>query len=88
MINQLVKGIKEKDAPIVVGLDPMLSYVPKHLVKDAFAAYGETLEGACADEVRTVESFESKAENSPFLGAQLYGKVKYTICDGKVVYRG
>ena len=45
MINQLVKGIKEKDAPIVVGLDPMLSYVPKHLVKDAFAAYGETLEG-------------------------------------------
>ena len=37
------------------------------------------------DEVRTVES---KAENSPFLGAQLYGKVKYTICDGKVVYRG
>ena len=27
MINQLVKGIKEKDAPIVVGLDPMLSYV-------------------------------------------------------------
>ena len=42
MINQLVKGIKEKDAPIVVGLDPMLSYVPKHLVKDAFAAYGET----------------------------------------------
>ena len=40
------------------------------------------------DEVRTVESFESKAENSPFLGAPLYGKVKYTICDGKVVYRG
>ena len=35
MINQLVKGIKEKDAPIVVGLDPMLSYVPEHLVKDA-----------------------------------------------------
>ena len=25
----------------------MLSYVPEHLVKDAFAAYGETLEGAC-----------------------------------------
>ena len=47
MINQLVKVIKEKDAPIVVGLDPMLSYVPEHLVKDAFAAYGETLEGAC-----------------------------------------
>lgn len=58
-------------------------------------ACGTLKEGAAADivifapdEVRTVEAFESKAENSPFLGAQLYGKVKYTICDGKVVYRG
>ena len=41
MINQLVKGIKEKDAPIVVGLDPMLSYVPKHLVKGAVDFFNE-----------------------------------------------
>lgn len=47
MINQLIGEIKKKDAPIVVGLDPMLSYVPEHLKKDAFAACGETLEGAC-----------------------------------------
>ncbi len=47
MINQLVKEIKKKDAPIVVGLDPMLSYVPKHLVEDAYCAYGANLEGAC-----------------------------------------
>ena len=46
MINQLVKGIKEKDAPIVVGLDPMLSYVPEHIQKKAFDEFGETLEGA------------------------------------------
>ena len=47
MINQLVKGIKEKDAPIVVGLDPMLYYVTDHLVKYAFAAYLDILEGSC-----------------------------------------
>ena len=47
MINELISKIKKLNAPIVVGLDPMLSYVPEHLVKDAFAAYGETLEGAC-----------------------------------------
>lgn len=35
-----------------------------------------------------VQKFESKAENSPFLGALLYGKVKYTICDGRIVYQG
>jgi orotidine-5'-phosphate decarboxylase len=40
MINELVSRIKEKDAPIVVGLDPMLSYVPDHILKDAFAEYG------------------------------------------------
>ena len=31
--------------------------------------------------------FVSKANNSPFIGYQLYGKVKYTICDGIVVYQ-
>lgn len=31
--------------------------------------------------------FVSKANNSPFIGEQLYGKVKYTIADGKVVYQ-
>jgi dihydroorotase len=35
-----------------------------------------------------VDEFLSKAENSPFLGAYLYGRVRYTICGGKVVYRG
>ncbi len=46
MIQKLIRQIQEKDAPIVVGLDPMLSYVPEHLTKAAFEQYGETLEGA------------------------------------------
>jgi len=46
MISKLISQIKEKNAPIVVGLDPMLSYIPEHLLKAAFAEYGETLEGA------------------------------------------
>ncbi|MDD6208416.1 MAG: orotidine-5'-phosphate decarboxylase [Clostridiales bacterium] len=46
MINQLVKEITNKKAPIVVGLDPMLSYVPEFIRKKAFEEYGETLEGA------------------------------------------
>ncbi len=32
--------------PIVVGLDPMLNYIPEHIQKKAFAEFGETLEGA------------------------------------------
>ena len=46
MINKLVDKIKKTHAPIVVGLDPMLNYVPEHIQKKAFAEYGETLEGA------------------------------------------
>ena len=46
MINKLVDKIQKTHAPIVVGLDPMLNYVPEHVQKAAFAEYGETLEGA------------------------------------------
>lgn len=46
MINKLVEKIKKTEAPIVVGLDPMLNYVPEHVQKAAYEQYGETLEGA------------------------------------------
>ncbi len=39
------------------------------------------------DEKWTVTGFQSKSQNSPFLGEELTGKVKYTICEGKVVYK-
>ena len=35
-----------------------------------------------------VEGFKSKSSNSPFLGRSLYGKVKYTIVGGDIVYKG
>ncbi len=46
MINTLVEKISVLNAPVVVGLDPMLGYVPEHIQKKAFEEYGETLEGA------------------------------------------
>ncbi len=46
MIDVLIEKIKKTNAPIVVGLDPMLSYIPGHIQKKAFAEYGETLAGA------------------------------------------
>lgn len=46
MINVLVDKIKKMEAPIVVGLDPMLSYVPEYLLQDAMKEQGETLEAA------------------------------------------
>lgn len=46
MIDRLVENIKKTNAPIVVGLDPMLAYVPEHIKTEAYREYGETLEGA------------------------------------------
>lgn len=46
MIEKLIEQIEKKEAPIVVGLDPMLSYVPEYIRQAVFEEKGETLEGA------------------------------------------
>ncbi len=55
---------------------------------------GYIAEGARADivifneeESYIVDGFQSKSANSPYLGERLYGKVKYTICNGEIVYQ-
>ena len=55
---------------------------------------GSVTEGNAADlvlfdpnEKWIPETYASKSSNSPFTGWELYGKVKYTICDGKIVYK-
>lgn len=39
------------------------------------------------EESWTVREFASRASNSPFVGKTLWGKVKYTLCAGKIVYQ-
>lgn len=46
MINKLIDKIKRTGAPIVVGLDPTMKFVPEHIKKQAFEEYGETPKGA------------------------------------------
>lgn len=46
MIQKLIRSIQKTNAPIVVGLDPMLSYIPQQIQQKAFAELGETPEGA------------------------------------------
>ena len=41
MIQQLIEKIKTTKAPICVGLDPMLSYIPEHILKKSFGEYGD-----------------------------------------------
>ncbi|XIJ21195.1 dihydroorotase [Lacrimispora sp. JR3] len=51
-------------------------------------------EGSAADlvifdpnEEWVVGEYASKSSNSPFTGESLFGKVKYTICNGKIVFQ-
>lgn len=46
MIQKLIEKIKKTGAPIVVGLDPMLGYIPEQITGAAYGEYGETLRGA------------------------------------------
>ena len=46
MIQKLISNIQKTKAPIVVGLDPMMDYIPQQVKEKAFQEFGETLEGA------------------------------------------
>ncbi len=46
MINKLVEKIKKTEAPIVVGLDPMLGYIPEQITEAAYKEYGANPDGA------------------------------------------
>lgn len=46
MIDKLVANIKKTNAPVVVGLDPMLNYIPSHILDRAIKGQGESLKAA------------------------------------------
>ncbi|MBR4575341.1 MAG: orotidine-5'-phosphate decarboxylase [Lachnospiraceae bacterium] len=50
MISKLIEKIREKEAPIVVGLDPSIANIPRHIIKNATDEKGETL-AAAADAI-------------------------------------
>lgn len=46
MIDTLIRKIKATNNPTVVGLDPRLDFVPKHIKEEAYDQFGKNLEGA------------------------------------------
>ena len=100
MIDQLIANIKKTNAPIVVGLDPMMKFIPEQIQKAAFAEYGETLKGAAeaiwqynkgivdavADLIPAVKPQIAMYEQFGIEGLKVYDKtVKYCQEKGLVV---
>lgn len=85
-----VGELVEKNGMPLIDLIDRMSYAPAKMYKlDA----GYIKENGPADfiifdpnEFWRVEKFESKSQNSPFIGKMMLGKIKKTICDGKVIY--
>lgn len=91
--TSLALGITFLVRPKHLGLMELLEKMTINPARLYRLPYGTIAEGAAADlilfdpqERWTVQDFASKSSNSPFVGWELYGKVKKTICRGKVVY--
>ena len=85
MVSKLIEKIQKTKAPICVGLDPMLSYIPEHVTKKAYEQYGETLEGA-AEAIWQFNNQIAMYEQFGIEGLKAYDKtVKYCQQKGLVV---
>ncbi len=93
--TSLALGIRSLVEPGHLTLLELMACMSRNPAEFYHMEPGKVEAGALADlvifgekELWKVEHFASKASNSPFLGWELPGKVHFTICAGKIVYRG
>ena len=89
----LALGITQLVKPGYLSLLQLMEKMSRNPARLYGLPYAGIAAGAAADlvlfdenEEWTVQRFHSKASNSPFLGQKLTGRVRYTICGGKIVY--
>ncbi len=91
--TSLALGITELVRPGYLTLMQLLEKMAVNPAALYHLPYGLIAEGGAADlvlfdpdEQWVPKTWRSKSCNSPFTGMELYGKVKYTVCRGKVIY--
>ena len=89
----LALGITQLVKPGYLSLLQLMEKMSRNPARLYGLPYAGIAAGAPADlvlfdenEEWTVQRFHSKASNSPFLGKKLTGRVRYTVCGGKIVY--
>ena len=91
--TSLALGITNLVRPGHLSLLQLLEKMTINPAKLYHLPYGQIAAGKAADlvifdenEYWTPTEYASLSSNSPFTGTPMYGKVKYTICGGKIVY--
>ena len=91
--TSLALGITSLVRPGHLSLIQLLEKMTINPAKLYHLPYGQLAEEKAADlvifdenECWTPTEYASLSSNSPFTGTPMYGKVKYTICSGKIVY--
>lgn len=91
--TSLALGITNLVKPGHLTMQQLLEKMTINPAKLYHLPYGTIQEGADADfvifdpdETWVPTEYASKSSNSPFTGQELTGKVKYTICGGRIVY--
>lgn len=91
--TSLALGITELVKPGYLSLMELMERMSRNPARLYGLDYEGIAVGAAADlvifdenERWTVEKFLSKSCNSPFIGSTLQGRVRYTLCEGKIVY--
>lgn len=93
--TSLALGVKTLVQTGELSLMELLALMSKNPAEFYYLEPGSIQPGSNADvvifgenEEWIVDHFASKAKNSPFIGWSLPAKIHYTICKGKVIYRG
>ena len=91
--TSLALGITNLVKPGYLTMQQLLEKMTINPAKLYHLPYGTIKEGADADfvifnpdETWIPTEYASKSSNSPFTGQELTGKVKYTVCGGRIVY--
>ena len=93
METSLALGITSLVRPGHLTLSELMKKMSLNPAKLYHLPAGKIAEGTPADlvifnpeEEFIPSEYQSKAENTPFTGWKLYGKVHYTICRGEIVW--
>ncbi len=92
--SALSLGITELVRPGYLSLMELIAKMTVNPARAYGIPLGELKEGGYADitlfdpeEKYRLEEFLSKSSNSPFFGREFYGRVRLTICGGKILWR-